>query len=86
MTKVYVLSLENEPIHVYSKEETLFEECRRWFREHESSWSVENSFYHWAEDRGYSNDDIDQAWCDFINWNYENGEWGNYSWVESTLD
>ena len=86
--KVYVLTLEGEPIHVYTKEDSLFEQCKQWFNTNRTSFDVEWDFSHWAEDRGYENtdEDYEKAWDDFVEWSFNDGTWGDYTWFESILD
>ena len=86
--KVYVLTLEGEPIHVYTEENSLFEQCKQWFTENKTSFDVESSFNYWVEGRGYKNTEegYEQAWNDFIEWNFNDGTWGDYAWYESILD
>ena len=83
---MFVLTLDGEPIHAYSKIELLKKECRDWFDTHSTDFEVNHKFNMWVEDRNWYGDDEEQAWDEFVEEQFENGSWGGYDWYEVNVD
>lgn len=81
---VYVLSYQGEPDHVYTSLEPIRLQCHKYLNDH--YYLEEKDFFHWVEDRDYSEDSQEQAWEDYMDWVLDYGEWGEYSWIEAPLD
>ena len=92
---VYVITLEGEPMHVYSNLADVEQECRKYFEERKI-WSYVSSDYNdfllhqdnniWDEE-GYLKEELeDILWDAYIEEQFENGTWGDYAWYEVLMD
>ena len=81
---VYVLSYQGEPDHVYTSLEPLIKMCYKYMNEHRCA--EEKMFNYWLEDRFYTEDTAEQAWNDYVDWIFDYGKWGDYSYIEVLLD
>jgi len=81
---VYVLFYLGEPRHAYTSIEPLYQQCHKYFDKY--YYREETAFFRWVEDRDYPEDAQDRAWEDYIEWVFENGEWGDYTYTEVSLD
>lgn len=82
--KIYVLSLEGEPLHAYTTIEPILQACRDWFDDHREDYEVYKDFNWWLEDCDYK--DEDEAWEGYVQEHFDNGTWGDYAWYEVILD
>ena len=83
---MFVLTLDGEPIHAYSKIGSLVKECRDWFDAHCGDFEINHKFYMWVEDRNWYGNDEEQAWDDFVEEQFDDGAWGDYAWYEVDVD
>jgi len=87
--RVYVVTLDGDPIHVYSHKEQVFNRCKTWFETNRDDDEIEEGFSDWIEgDKRYSDTDEGQekAWKDYIDMEFESGTWGEYAWYEALMD
>lgn len=82
---MFVLTLEGEPIHVYTNLESLKIICRDWFDEHCNDCEINHKYNMWVEDRNWYKDE-EQAWDDFVEEQFDDGAWGDYAWYEVRVD
>lgn len=86
-TKIYIFTLEGEPLYATTDLQKIKDDCQKWFDDHYDSFVVRCDFDWWVEDKNYpsTDDGEDAAWHDFVEQKFENGEWGDYAWYECFL-
>lgn len=86
-TKIYVLTLEGEPMYAVTDPQEIKDDCQKWFDNHYDAFEIRRAFDRWVEGKNYpcTDDGEDAAWCDFVEEQFENGTWGNYAWYECFL-
>lgn len=87
-TKIYILTLEGEPQYATTNLDKIRNECRDWFNDNSTSYSVLRDFNHWVEDSDYPNTEEgeEEAWDDYIEEQFDNGTWSDYAWYECFLE
>lgn len=87
-TKIYVLTLEGEPVYAVTDLQKIKDDCQGWFDDRYDNFEIRRDFDRWVEGRNYPNTDDgeDAAWCDYVEEHFDNGTWGDYAWYEVTLD
>jgi hypothetical protein len=87
-TKIYVLTLESEPLYAVTDLQKIKDDCQKWFDDHYDNFGVQQDYYYWLEDKTWypnTDDGEDAAWCDYIEEQFESGSWGDYAWYECSL-
>lgn len=95
--EVYVYFENDEPAHVYTSLEPLFEKCKQWHAKNYYNPILCYDFISWMEDHGYMEDDDgvprlptgeeeDAAWERYIESVFYGGEWGNCYYVSCPVD
>lgn len=86
-TKIYVLTLEGEPVCAVTDLQKIKDDCQEWFDDHYDDFWVRHDFDYWVEGRLYPNTDDGEeaAWNDYVEEQFENGTWGGYAWYECYL-
>lgn len=86
-TKIYVLTLEGEPMYAVTDLQKIKDDCQRWFDDRYDDFEIRRDFDQWAEDKCYPCVDggEDIAWCDYVEEQFETGTWGDYAWYECYL-
>ena len=82
-TKIYVLTLEGEPMYAVTDLQKIKNDCQKWFDDHYDDVVIRRDFDWWVEGRNYPN--TDAAWRDYVEEQFENGTWGDYAWYECYL-
>lgn len=86
-TKIYVLTLEGEPVYAVTDLQKIKDDCQKWFDDHYDDFWVRHDFDYWVEGMIYPNTDDGEeaAWNDYVEKQFENGTWGDYAWYECYL-
>lgn len=86
-TKIYVLTLEGEPLYAVTDLQKIKDKCQEWFDDNYDTFSVRNDYNYWLEDKTYpsTDDGEDAAWCDYVEEQFNNGTWSDYAWYECYL-
>lgn len=85
--KVYVVALEGEPLYATFNLFKVERECHEWYDKHYDNFSIQRDYERWLEDRTYPNTDDgeERAWNEYVEEQFDNGRWGDYTWYECSL-
>lgn len=87
-TRIYVLTLEGEPMYAVTDLQKIKDDCQKWFDDHYDDFDIRQDYYRWLEDRTWypnTDDGEEAAWCDYVEEQFNNGIWGDYAWYECFL-
>lgn len=85
--KVYVVALEGEPLYATFNLFKVERDCHEWYDKHYDNFSIQRDYERWLEDRTYPNTDDgeERAWNEYVEEQFDNGRWGDYTWYECCL-
>lgn len=82
--RIYILNCNDVPVLVTHNLKLVQAECRSWMEAHRDMFYIERDFNRWVEDRDYpeTEEGEEQAWEDFVDYQMNEGYWGDYQWFE----
>lgn len=85
--RIFVITLEDEPLYAVTDLQKVKDACQQWFDDHYDAFEIRRDFDRWVEDKHYpcTDDGEDAAWRDYVEEQFETGTWGNYTWYPCFL-